>query len=138
MNRRGFKKRTKKRYPKGYDSGLEYDLHQHELKGCDHHTSKLSYNVPHSYEPDFVPKNDPYTLIEVKGRFRDSTEARKYVEIARCNPEYTLVFIFQDPLKPMPFAQRRRDGTKRTHAEWAIKNGFEFYCPKTIPKKWSS
>ena len=36
----------------------------------------------------------------------------------------------------MPAAKRRKDGTKRSHAEWADANGFKWYSVHNIPKKW--
>ena len=126
MKKRYFAKRPKG-LPKGYDSKLEYDLHQNELQEYDHHPEKLNYWIEHTYEPDFVHPDDPYTLIEVKGRFRDSTEASKYKWVRDTNPDYKLVFIFENPDTPMPFAKKRKDGTKLTHGEWATKNNFEWY-----------
>ena len=36
----------------------------------------------------------------------------------------------------MPQAKKRKDGTKRTHAEWAEKNNFNWYSEETLPKEW--
>ena len=36
----------------------------------------------------------------------------------------------------MPQAKRRKDGTKRTHAEWAEKNNFKWYSVDTLPNEW--
>ena len=36
----------------------------------------------------------------------------------------------------MPQAKRRKDGTKRTHSEWAEANGFRWYSSHSIPKDW--
>jgi len=47
-----------------------------------------------------------------------------------------LVFLFQKPFSPMPGARVRRDGTKRTHAEWAEKNNFLWYSEDTLPEDW--
>ena len=47
-----------------------------------------------------------------------------------------LVFLFQKPLSPMPQAKKRKDGTKRTHAEWAETNNFIWYSEETLPKEW--
>ena len=47
-----------------------------------------------------------------------------------------LVFLFQKPFSPMPGARVRRDGTKRTHAEWAEKNNFLWYSEDTLPEEW--
>jgi hypothetical protein len=36
----------------------------------------------------------------------------------------------------MPGAKRRKDGTKRSHAEWAYKNGFRWFSEDSIPDNW--
>lgn len=130
VKRKPFKKKAK--VPKGYDSGLEYELHQVELKGWDHHPDKVSYVSRHTYEPDFKRVvGDKTLLVEVKGRFRDSTEAGKYPFVRESlTDNEELIFIFQDSSKPMPFAKKRKDGTKYTHGDWASKNNFRFYCAK--------
>ena len=47
-----------------------------------------------------------------------------------------LVFLFQKPFSPMPGATIRKDGTKRTHAEWAETNNFRWYSEDTLPNDW--
>ena len=47
-----------------------------------------------------------------------------------------LVFLFQKPYSPMPGAKVRKDGTKRTHAEWAETNNFTWYSEDTLPDTW--
>jgi hypothetical protein len=47
-----------------------------------------------------------------------------------------LVFLFANPSAPMPGAKRRKDGTKRSHAEWAWKNGFRWFSEDSIPDSW--
>ena len=47
-----------------------------------------------------------------------------------------LVFLFANPASPMPGAKRRKDGTKRSHAEWANKNKFTWYTEETLPESW--
>jgi hypothetical protein len=36
----------------------------------------------------------------------------------------------------MPGAKRRKDGTKRSHAEWAGVNGFRWFSEDSIPNEW--
>ena len=36
----------------------------------------------------------------------------------------------------MPNAKRRKDGTKRSHAEWANTNGFRWFSEESIPASW--
>lgn len=130
MRRRTFKK--KKATPKGYDSGLEHELHEGALSDCKHHTEKLHYVSRHTYQPDFTKEVAGKTLyIEVKGRFRDNAEASKYTFVRESLADSEeLIFIFQDSKKPMPFSKKRKDGTKYTHGDWAEKNNFRYYCHK--------
>jgi len=46
------------------------------------------------------------------------------------------VFLFSNPSAPMPSAKLRKDGTKRSHAEWAEKNGFRWFSEDSLPKGW--
>lgn len=139
MSRRYRKRVPRRQYPSEYDSGFEYDLHCGPLKGCTLHPAKIKYTVEKEYLPDFVHPTDPFTLIEAKGRFRDSHEAAKYNWFSKCNPDYTLVFVFSDPKKPMPGAKSRKTkrGTKLSHGEWAEKHNYKYYGPTNIPKEWS-
>ena len=121
-----------KNVPKGYDSKWEYLLHQGVLKSWDHHTDKIPYVVQHNYEPDFIKDK---VLIEAKGRFWDHAEYSKYIWIRKSLPDtMELVFLFQKPYSPMPGAKKRKDGTKRTHAEWAEANNFKWYSEETLPE----
>lgn len=36
----------------------------------------------------------------------------------------------------MPGAKRRKDGTKRSHGEWADTNGFRWFSEESIPDEW--
>lgn len=145
MRKRFFKSKPKS-LPKGYDSQLEYNLHQTVLKDATHHVDKvdrLPYTVEHVYEPDFLFRlNEKLWVIEVKGRFRDSTESAKYVWVRKmleqwpyylksgCS-EIELILLFENAATPMPFSKRRKDGTKLSHGEWASKNGFRWLCGKS-------
>ena len=46
------------------------------------------------------------------------------------------MFLFSNPDAPMPQAKKRRDGTKRSHAEWAEANEFRWFIEQTLPKEW--
>lgn len=121
--------------PKKYDSKFERELDKTVLKGCNYHPDKkVQYVIEREYEPDWQVG---YTLIEAKGRFRDRLEAAKYIWVRKALPKrYKLVFVFQNHKTPMPGARRRKDGTKLSVGEWATKNGFEWYTPRTVPKNW--
>ena len=124
--------------PKGYDSAWEFDMHQTILKDWKHHWDVVNYVVKHKYEPDFVKKIEGKTiLLEAKGRFWDYQEYNKYVWIRKSlQPNQELIFLFSSPSSPMPQAKRRKDGTKRSHAEWAEANDFKWYSEHTLPKEW--
>ena len=123
---------------KGYDSNWEYVLHSGILKDWEHHTDKVPYIVEHKYEPDFIRNFEgKKILLESKGRFWDYAEYNKYVWVKKVLKEDTeLVFLFLNPSAPMPQAKRRKDGTKRSHGEWASANGFRWFSVDSIPKEW--
>ena len=123
---------------KGYDSIWEYLLHETILKDWKHHVDKVDYVIKHSYEPDFVRVlKKKKILLESKGRFWDHAEYSKYIWIKKTLSKDTeLVFLFAKPEAPMPGAKKRKDGTKRTHAEWAEKNGFRWFSEETLPDYW--
>ena len=131
-------KRTRRNIPKGYDSWFEYDLHS-KFKRCEYHVNKLTYTQVKTYEPDFVYYSGDYTIyIEAKGRFREKPEARKYVDVKKAlKPEEELVFVFQNPNNRMPAATKRKDGSYYCMSDWAERNGFDWYTPKTLPKEWT-
>ena len=121
-----------------YDSIWEAVLHESILKDWEHHTDLVPYIIEHKYEPDFVRKiGRKKILLESKGRFWDFAEYNKYVWVKKILPKNTeLVFLFANPAAPMPGAKRRKDGTKRSHAEWAEVNGFRWFSEDTIPDSW--
>ena len=124
--------------PKGYDSKWEHTLHSGVLKKWVHHSDKVSYVVEHSYEPDFTKTlGTKEYLLEAKGRFWDYNEYNKYVWIRKAlKSTQELVFLFSSPYSPMPQAKKRKDETKRTHAEWAEKNNFKWFSEDTLPEEW--
>lgn len=119
-----------------YDSNFEKELAEGVLCKCEYHPSKLvEYQVLKTYEPDFVKGK---YLIEAKGRFRDRNESNKYLWIRKALPKNKeLVFLFMNHKTPMPAAKRRKKcGTKQSMGEWATKNGFKWYTPRTAPLSW--
>lgn len=103
--------------------------------GIKHHPDRVTYTQTKTYEPDFVFANQYgfVTYVEAKGRFRDNEEARKYTDVRNALTQgEELIFVFMKPETPMPFAKKRKDGTKYTHAEWADKNGFRWFTKETI------
>ena len=141
--RKGYRKQRivrpkEKDVPETYDSKWEYNLHQGILKGWEHHGDTVEYIVEHKYHPDFIKVFGGKTiLLEAKGRFWDYQEYNKYTWVRKALPNNTeLVFLFSEPYSPMPQAKKRKDGTKRSHAEWAEKNNFRWYSEDTLPHTW--
>lgn len=126
------KPRYNKTYPKRYDSGFEHEVSESLGEGWEHHPPKISYVSEHTYTPDFRKEIDgKVVLVEAKGRFRSRSEASKYIAIRNALKENEeLVFIFYDASKPVVGAQRRKDGTKQSHGDWADTNGFRWFCRK--------
>ena len=129
------KRPVEKGLPKGYHSKWEYELHQEELKNWEHHKGLIEYTIEHVYHPDFIRIiKDKVIYLEAKGRFWDYPEYSKYIWIRKALPEECeLVFLFSDPYAPMPAAKKRKDGTKRSHAEWAEKNNFRWFSRDNLP-----
>lgn len=98
------------------------------------HPDKVSYVVERKYEPDFEIKHkDGKYLLEFKGYFRDAPEAAKYTWIRKALPDSTeLLFVFDNPDKPIHFKPKRTCGTKMTHAQWAEKNKFRYFSPTSF------
>ena len=138
MKRKPRVKRPRHKKVKGYDSIWEYLLLYTILKDWSHHVDKVNYVVEHSYEPDFVRTlQNKKILLESKGRFWDHAEYSKYKWVRENLPEDTeLVFLFANPSAPMPNSKMRKDGTKRTHGEWATTNNFRWYTEATLHNEW--
>ena len=139
MRKKRVKRPIEKDVPEGYDSKWEAALHKRLLDSWDLHTQEVPYILEHKYNPDFVKViNGKTILVEAKGRFWDYQEYNKYIWIKKALPkDYELVFLFASPSAPMPYARRRRDGTKFSHSEWAEKNKFKWYSEKTFPEEWT-
>lgn len=127
----------------GYDSMFESVLHSDLLKNWMYHKDEtgtpieVEYFMEHRYFPDFIKKfGDLIYYIEAKGRLWTSAEAAKYVAIKRNLKENErLVFLFANPHLPLPGAKKRKDGTKRTHMEWANSNEIEWYTADSFPRR---
>ena len=138
MRKPRVKRPKEKNLPKGYDSKWEYELHKNELQNWEHHKGLVEYSIPHKYHPDFIKIIDNKIIyLEAKGRFWDYAEYSKYKWVREYLPkDCELVFLFSDPYAPMPAAKKRKDGTKRSHAEWAEKNKFRWFSRDNLPDSW--
>ena len=82
--------------------------------GAKYESLRIPYSIHAEYTPDWVLPNG--NIIEGKG-FLDKDSKRKMVAVKKCNPDLKIFFVFYD-------AHKKISGTKQTHADWAIKNGF--------------
>ena len=121
---------------KEYRSKLEKLLGDGVLRDMLYEPYPITYTQEKNYLPDFV-NEEKQILFEAKGYFRTSAEFRKYVDVSKCNPSWDLIFIFQDPHKPLPWAKKRQgDGKRMTHKELVEKHGFKCCTPYTVKKEW--
>lgn len=119
----------------GYDSKLEERLHKGILSDYEHHPPKVEYVSHHKYEPDFkCTRWDGFVIyIEAKGYFQDRADCSKYNWIKESLDRYEqIVFVFENPDKPIHFQSKRKDGTKMTHGEWCTKNGFRYFSEESL------
>lgn len=111
-----------------YRSKLEDEVSKVMPDGT-YECEKIEYTIPakiHNYTPDFTTGDIRW---EVKGRFRDIEEAKKYLYVKESNPELDLRFIIQSEKTMMPKSK------KTTMKEWLEKNGFVVYVWPNVPKK---
>lgn len=130
------KKRLRKKVPKPYSSWFEHDFHK-KFPQLEYEDIRFSYVSKHTYLPDFRSVSG-YYWFELKGRFRSSAEAKKYLDIRDClfDGEAEIVFVLYDPNTKMPNAKRRRDGTFATMREWCERHNFKYCTVNTIKKEW--
>lgn len=138
LRRKRVRRPIEKDVPDSYDSLWEHQLHAGLLQGWNHHTQKIKYITEHTYHPDFIKKvGKKIIFLEAKGRFWDHSEYSKYIWVKKALPkDIELVFLFANPSSPMPQSVRRKDGTKRSHAEWADSQGFRWFSEATLPREW--
>lgn len=86
----------------------------------------LPYTLHGEYHPDFVLK-DSGIIVEAKG-FLDRDSKRKMIAVKQQHPDLDIRFLFQQ-------ADKKMQGSKKTHGEWATKNGFKF-AEGEIPDEW--
>ena len=117
----------------GYDSGFEMDLATGPLSHAEYHPEKVTYTIPERqarYEPDFDVNG---VLVEAKGRLRPGDPARyKLIFESLRERGIELVFVFEKPELPLPGAQKRKDGTKRSHAQWAEGIGARWFSKDNV------
>lgn len=95
--------------------------------GAIYEGARIPYNIEGLwYHPDWVLPNG--NIIEAKG-FLDKETKRKMVAVKKCNPNLKIFFVFYD-------AHKKISGTKETHADWAIRNGFG-WSHEVVLEEWT-
>lgn len=119
-----------------YDSKFEQKLHEGPLKSFTLHPYTEEIQMPQKYTPDmcFRAVEGSYEyIIECKGYLYTShtckmyTEYRKQLLIGR-----ELIFVFQEPNKPIAWKRVRKDGTKMSVCEWATHNKFRWFTYDSV------
>ena len=99
-------------------------------------TERIAYTITGRYVPDFIvrTRGGKTLYIETKGNGRsfDGPSRRKLIAVKDQHPDkdIRIVFYANGVIGP-----KRKDGSRLTQAEWAIKNGFK-YSIKEIPEEW--
>lgn len=117
---------------------FEQSLADTVFKGLEYEPEKIKYYDldSHTYTPDFkyLTPSGVTILIELKGYFRESREASKYIKIRNYLSEnisypegFEIVFVFENP-------KSRHLASRMNLSQWADKYGFKWYSPKTAYK----
>lgn len=126
---RWFRPKPKSLIGSDFDSMLEKRIHDVFGEVVQHHPPKIDYVQTRTYEPDFLVQcGEGNILVECKGYFQDRNDCTKYPHIRNSILEGdALIFVFEDPDKPIHFQAKRKDNSRMTHGEWCIKNKFVHY-----------
>lgn len=112
-----------------YKSGFERQIAANlSMRGVEftYEELRLPYTLFGEYRPDFVIKKSGI-IVEAKG-FLDRDSKRKMVAVHNQHPDLDIRFLFQQ-------ADKKMQGSKKTHGEWATRNGFKF-AEGEIPEDW--
>src|SRR5262245_39724988 len=117
-----------RRKKKGEMNSLERSVSTRLPKGkWGYEQDKLSYVIPHKYNPDFTIKTDSRTIyLEVKGFLRwEDQQKMKAVKVS--NPDLDIRFFFP--------RDQKVHKSKMLNSEWCEKYGFPYAIGK-IPRGW--
>ena len=112
----------------GFRSMFEVNIdRQLRAAGVDYkyESFKLDYVIHGSYTPDILLPNG--IVVECKG-FLDVDAKRKMIAVKNSHPHLDIRFCFYD-------ASAKVANSKKTHGEWADRNGFK-WSDGSIPQDW--
>lgn len=114
----------------GFRSGFEKSVAAWLSKNIipfEYEPCKIKYKVPetlHSYTPDWRIGGVGHIFYESKGYFK-AADRKKMLYVRECNPKITLRIIFMN--SKITISKK----SKTTYADWATKNGFDYFCWKS-------
>jgi len=112
-------------YKSGFERQIAANLAMRKVK-FSYEELRLPYTLHGTYSPDFVIASSGI-IVEAKG-FLDRDSKRKMIAVKQQHPDLDIRFLFQQ-------ADKKMQGSKKTHGEWATKNGFKF-AEGEIPDEW--
>lgn len=112
-------------YKSGFERSIVANL---AMRGVEftYEELRLPYTLEGEYRPDFVIKSSGI-IVEAKG-FLDKDSKRKMLAVKKQHPDLDIRFLFQS-------AGKKMQGSKKTHGEWATRNGFK-WAEGEIPDDW--
>jgi hypothetical protein len=109
------------KYRSGFEGEVGRKLNRLHKGRYAHEIEKLSYTF--DYVPDYTNRRTG-TIVEAKG-YLDAEDVRKMRAVRKAHPDRRIILCFMKPNQKLPKKQL-------THAEWAIKNGFEWCTLETL------
>lgn len=117
-------------YKSKFESQLADWFANHKIP-FEYEPCQLSYTIPetiHKYIPDWKIGATQDVFYESKG-FLDLQTRKKMLYTKLSNPDTKIRIIFQNA------AVKISKSSKTTYADWATKNGFDYFCWKTGTEK---
>ena len=93
----------------------------------EYESTKIPYEIQHSYTPDFLLPNGVY--LEAKGYFCDE-DRRKIKAVKQQHPDLDLRMVFQAPYNTIS------KKSKTTYAKWCEKLNIPWTSFTNIPIEW--
>ncbi len=89
--------------------------------------TKVSYQISHFYNPDFLLPNGVY--LDTKG-YCDSADRRKMKAVKEQNPDLDIRMVFQSPFNKIS------KKSKTTYAKWCERHKIPWTAWHNIPMEW--
>jgi len=93
----------------------------------EYESTKISYQISHSYTPDFLLPNGIF--LETKG-YWEASDRRKMKAVKEQHPELDIRMVFQAPYNKIS------KKSKTTYAKWCEKHDIPWASYGNIPIDW--